>query len=157
MAKSLASPYKIAMFVKSNSEKLYLQTNLAFHEEYFWEGALSERCQKLEVLNCDALDSSWFWGHEQKKITSIISAGGAISFGVVKKVQKNVKSVLSDAQQFYWMNNLCSQSERSCWYCLYSLGEGPPLLLSAKEGIFFSPVQSAHVSLQKHQVFQVCH
>ena len=109
MAKSLASPYKIAMFVKSNSEKLYLQTNLAFHEEYFWEGALSERCQKLEVLNCDALDSSWFWGHEQKKITSIISAGGAISFGVVKKVQKNVKSVLSEVQQFYWMNNLCSQ------------------------------------------------
>ena len=42
-----------------------------------------------------------------------VSAGGAISF----------KSVLSDAQQFYWMNNLCSQSERSCWYCLYSLGE----------------------------------
>ena len=42
------------------------------------------------------------------------SAGGAISFGVVKKIQKNVKSVLSDVQQFYWMNNLCSQSERSC-------------------------------------------
>ena len=32
-----------------------------------------------------------------------------------KKVQKNVKSVLSDVQQFYWMKNLCSQSEHLCW------------------------------------------
>ena len=47
-------------------------------------------------------------------VTDIFSAGGAISFGVVKKNQKNVKSVLSEVQQFYWMNNLCSQSERSC-------------------------------------------
>ena len=37
-----------------------------------------------------------------------VSAGGAISFSAVK-------SVLSDAQQFYWMNNLCSQSEHLCW------------------------------------------
>jgi len=62
-----------------------------------------------------------------------VSAGGAISFGAVK-------SVLSDAQQFYWMNNLCSQSERSCWYCLYSLGEGPAsLIVKCKAGDFLFP------------------